>query len=231
MKVHEYGGFSTSSIRESIDSGAKEGWDDPRLPTIKALQRRGFCSESLREFWIDLGLSQKDISIPLQTLESFNARIIDSKTERRVFVGDPREIKLQGDFPTSNLSLPRHPENPTVGNRCWMVGGPVVIQDGDIGDGVFRLKDFADVKIVDELANIESFEKSDERRKIHWLPLENSRKARLVIPEGDEIDELDGLLEDVDLVIGDVYQLERVGFARLDRFEEDLTAILIWLHG
>ena len=87
------------------------------------------------------------------------------------------------------------------------------------------------MKIVDELANIESFEKSDERRKIHWLPLENSRKARLVIPDGDEIDELDGLLEDVDLVIGDVYQLERVGFARLDRFEEDLTAILIWLHG
>ncbi len=230
VKVHEYGGFSTSSIREAIDSGSKEGWDDPRLPTIKALQRRGFCSDSLREFWIDLGLSQKDISIPLQTLESFNARIIDPKTERRVFVGDPSEILLEGELPTSDLRLPRHPENPKAGNRNWEVGGPVAIQSSDVGDGVVRLKDFADVKIVDEYANIESFEKSDERRIIHWLPLKNSRKARLVIPNGDEINELNGLLEDIDLVIGDVYQLERVGFARLDRFEEDFTAVLIWLH-
>ena len=110
------------------------------------------------------------------------------------------------------------------------MGVPVAIQSSDVGDGVVRLKDFADVKIVDEYANIESFEKSDERRIIHWLPLKNSRKARLVIPNGDEINELNGLLEDIDLVIGDVYQLERVGFARLDRFEEDFTAVLIWLH-
>ena len=78
---------------------------------------------------------------------------------------------------------------------------------------------------------IDSIEKSDGRKIIHWLPLDCARNARLITPHGKEIIEIEGLLEDVDLVIGNVYQLERVGFARLESFEEDSTAILIWLHG
>ena len=55
VKVHEFGGFSTSGMREDINQGKFDGWDDSRLPTISALRRRGFQSQAIREFWLDLG--------------------------------------------------------------------------------------------------------------------------------------------------------------------------------
>ncbi len=231
VKVHEFGGFSTTSMRDSISSGIHEGWGDLRLPTIKALQRRGFSPNSLKEFWIDLGLTQKDISVPMKTLESFNARIIDSGTERRSFVGEPIEISLVGELPEYEINLPRHPEDSGVGDRCWKLGDRIAIQSSDFESGKLRLKDFADITLSDSRGVIDSIEKSDGRKIIHWLPLDCARNARLITPHGKEIIEIEGLLEDVDLVIGNVYQLERVGFARLESFEEDSTAILIWLHG
>ena len=89
VKIHEFGGFSTSKMRNSIESGDYEGWGDLRLPTLKSLHRRGFSAQALRDFWIDLGLSQKDISISMQTIEAFNSSIIDSSVERRSFVASP----------------------------------------------------------------------------------------------------------------------------------------------
>ncbi|HJL65061.1 MAG TPA: glutamate--tRNA ligase, partial [Candidatus Thalassarchaeaceae archaeon] len=63
VKVHEFGGFSTSGMRNEIENGNYSDWDDARLPTLRALRRRGFDASALRAFWIDLGLTQKDISI------------------------------------------------------------------------------------------------------------------------------------------------------------------------
>ena len=76
VKVHEFGGFSTSSMRASIEAGEREGWRDLRLPTIQSLKRRGFDSQTLREFWIELGVTQKDISVSMQTRSTSSRRCI-----------------------------------------------------------------------------------------------------------------------------------------------------------
>ena len=68
VKVHEWGGFSTSQMRSDIEGGRYTGWDDPRLPTLQALRMRGTQAEALRSFWLELGITQKDISVPLATL-------------------------------------------------------------------------------------------------------------------------------------------------------------------
>ncbi|MEO2208925.1 MAG: glutamate--tRNA ligase, partial [Candidatus Poseidoniia archaeon] len=94
VKIHEFGGFSTSGMRAAIENGEYSGWDDARLPTLAALRRRGFDAAALRAFWIDLGLTQKDISISMQTIESFNSSEIDARCERRSFVRDPRLLSL-----------------------------------------------------------------------------------------------------------------------------------------
>ncbi len=94
VKLLGFGGFSTSSIRKSIEDGDFSGWDDPRLPTVSALRRRGFSPQALREFWIELGLTQKDISIPMESIESKNSKIIDRYSERRSFIDSPRELQL-----------------------------------------------------------------------------------------------------------------------------------------
>ena len=105
VKVHEFGGFSTSGMKVDIADGKFEGWDDSRLPTISALRRRGFEPQAIRDFWLDLGLTQKDISISMQTIESFNSSVIDSVCERRTFVRNPRNMSLNMDEIEHPLSL------------------------------------------------------------------------------------------------------------------------------
>jgi len=231
VKIHEFGGFSTSVIRKEIEQGDFEGWDDPRLPTIRSFRRRGFDSKAIKEFWIDLGLTQKDIAISLQTVEAFNSSIIDSKAERRSFVVKPKIFDLEGLTEKKIVLSPKHPEGSIEGSRKFTIVKRVVVQSSDVKKKIFRLKEFADVEISGQRLKIQSEDRSDDRPIIHWIPEEHSTSARLLIPDGKKLDTVNGLIESSELEIGKTYQLERVGFARLDAIDDDGVAVLIWLHG
>ena len=234
VKVHEFGGFSTSGMRASIEAGEHSGWGDTRLPTLRALRRRGFRAQSLRDFWIDLGLTQKDISISMQTIEAFNAKRIDSSTERRSFVREPVILSLDSnsttDNPGSRVSVQKHPGGTVEGFREWNLGDSVAVQAADATVGSIRLKEYADITVSGESAAVESYGRSDDRPVVHWLPLEMGREAKLHRPEDGSIISESGLLEDFELEVGKVYQLERVGFAKLEELPENGPASLLWLH-
>ena len=229
VKVHEFGGFSTSGISSSIRKGDYAGWDDPRLPTLRALRRRGFEPQSIISLWSEIGLTQKDISISMQTLEAFNSKNIDSNCERRFFVSNPVRIEIQGENIPSEAKIARHPDGLIPGMREWGVKKSILIQKEDLKRVKLRLKDFADVEINGHNAQIECEERSDDRPIIHWLPEEKSREAKMFVPEGEEVRELAGVIEDFDLKLGEVYQFERVGFARLVDISNEV-AELVWLH-
>lgn len=231
VKVHEFGGFSTSGMRADIADGKFEGWGDSRLPTIAALSRRGFKSQAIRDFWMDLGLTQKDISISMQTIESFNSSVIDSDCERRSFVRNPRNLSLNAnDFPLpETLQIPRHPDGEIEGSRQWLLSDKLVIEEEDSAAQI-RLKDFADVSINKKDAIVESLERRGKRAIVHWLPVNQGRIARLTTPSGDGFRIDDGLIENVDLVEGAIVQLERVGFARIESIPENGPVELLFLH-
>ena len=232
VKVHEFGGFSTSGMREDINQGKFNGWDDSRLPTISALRRRGFQSQAIREFWLDLGLTQKDISISMQNIESINSTIIDSNSERRSFIRNPQNLRLDPNgFEVPNkLQLLRHPDEKIDGFREWKITDDFLIEKDDYADEI-RLKDFADVAIDDNLATINSFERTDKRAIIHWLPINHSREACLITPSNDGFKTEEGFIENIDLVEGMILQLERVGFARIEKIPEYGSIELLYLHG
>ena len=96
VKVHEWGGFSTSQMRKEIESGRYTGWSDPRLPTIAGLSGRGIQADALRNFWLELGITQKDIAVPLASLYSHNIKTIDDDAPRIAFVRNPVAISLVG---------------------------------------------------------------------------------------------------------------------------------------
>ena len=77
VKVHEWGGFSTSQMRKDIESGKFDGWDDPRLPTITALSYRGITAEALHQLLDRTRFNTKDIAVPLATLYSHNIKVVD----------------------------------------------------------------------------------------------------------------------------------------------------------
>ena len=230
VKVHEFGGFSTSSMRASIESGERTGWEDLRLPTIQSLRRRGFDARALRNFWVDLGVTQKDISVSMQTIESLNSSALDATVERRSFVASPVGLDLDG-HDGAVVEPPRHPDGEISGTRSWVMAKSIYIQEADCGSGSLRLKEFADISISGSNITIDSLERSDNRPIVQWLPESMVREAVLFVPNGDEIDVIEGLLEDFELKVGNVYQLERIGFAMLEKMSDDCPAELVWLHG
>ncbi len=229
VKVHEFGGFSTSGILSSIEKGEYGDWGDARLPTLKALRKRGFEAQSLRDLWGEVGLTQKDISISMKTLESINSAIIDSKSERRSFVADPVDVNILSEFGSENILVPKHPEASVSGNRIWDFDSSVLIQSSDFRNGKLRFKDFADMDISGSEAEIESEERTDNRPIIHWLPKKMALEAVLEVPDEGSIREVTGVIEDFELEVGAIYQLERVGFARLEALGEGQVRLL-WLH-
>ena len=99
VQIHEFGKLSTSGLKKAISEGTYTGWDVPRLPTIRALRRRGIRSEALRKFMIELGLGETDISLSLDTLYAENRKIVDPAANRYFFVWNPVELEVEGAEP------------------------------------------------------------------------------------------------------------------------------------
>ena len=233
VKIHEFGSFSTSGMRKDIENGIFTGWDDPRLPTLRALRRRGFDSDAMRDFWIDLGLTQKDISVSLQTIEAFNSSRIDEKCERRAFVRNPELLQFDNSSELiASLSLKRHPMGLIEGQRLWdLTDKRIYLEKNDIDEREIRLKDFADIEITDNMVQFQSYERSDKRNIVHWLPISMAKKSVLTIPKGNEIITQNGMIEDFELKKGNIVQLERVGYAIIESENDSSIIKLLWLHG
>ena len=222
VKVHEWGGFSTSQMRKDIESGKFTGWSDPRLPTIAGLSGTGIQAEALRNFWIELGVTQKDISVPLSSLYSHNTKIIDDDAPRISFIRNPVLLKLSGGEQRS-IEIPTHPNFPTMGSRkISLISQQVLIESTDYGENQLRLKEFADFDISENSATFVSQERSDTRKIIHWASVDTSSKATLKMVANGEVIEIGGVLEHHSLSKGDIVQIERIGYGVIG---EDNTII------
>ena len=210
VKVHEWGGFSTSKMRASIENGEYTGWDDPRLPTLQGLKLRGIQAESLRNFWIELGVTQKDISVPLATLFSHNTKKIDDEAPRLSFVRNPIEVDLQGDI-SKDIEIPVHPNHESMGMRIIsMESRKILIEKEDSEHSTYRLKEFAD---INEGGQVGSISRSDKRPIIHWVSKDSSVEATLTLPLQERIEHIQGRVENHQYAVGTIVQLERIGYA------------------
>ena len=222
VKVHEWGGFSTSQMRRDIEAGLFTGWNDPRLPTLSALKRRGITAEALRAFWIELGVTQKDISVPLSSLFSHNTKQIDDDAPRLSFIRSPQAFSLHGDHPNA-INVDVHPNHPKMGQRHFdLKKNEVWIEAEDVEKGDLRLKGFADVALEGCTASVESITRQDTRPIVHWVTDAQSQEGTLIMAEDGELVELVGQMERHDYPEGTMVQLERIGYGRV----LDATTIL-----
>ena len=212
VKVHEWGGFSTSQMRKDIESGLFEGWSDPRLPTIASLSGSGIQATALRNFWIELGVTQKDIAVPLATLYSHNIKIIDDDAPRIAFIREPIALTLEGVNETI-VELPTHPNTTGLGTRKIQLHDAVVyIEKADLQHKTLRLKEFGDFDIEGNTARFVAKERTDKRKIVHWTSKNSSVDASLVQVIDGEICQLDGKLESHQLAVNTPVQIERIGY-------------------
>jgi glutamyl-tRNA synthetase len=225
IKIHQFGSFSTSKLRKAIEEGEYSGWDDPRVPTVRAIRCRGIKAEALRKFMIDLGVGETDISISMDTIYAENRKIIDSEANRRFFVWNPVELEIEGDVP----GLARAPLHPTIyrGFREIPAGNKLFICKSDlvslqVGDNI-RLKDLCNVEITSlEPAKARFLGKDVGKRTkiIHWAPA-NGLPVKVMKPDGvDEGIGEAGIAEELDKVV----QFERYGFVRINCLGEPIVA-------
>ncbi|NIA54767.1 glutamine--tRNA ligase/YqeY domain fusion protein [Massilia sp. TW-1] len=124
---------SKRKLRQLVDTGVVNGWDDPRMPTIVGLRRRGYTPESIQLFCERIGVSKADGWIDMSTLEGSLRDDLDPKAPRAVAVLRPLKL-IVDNFPegeTVDCSAPVHPHHPEWGTRSFPFSRELWIEQED----------------------------------------------------------------------------------------------------
>ena len=140
---------SKRKLAQLVNEGKVNGWDDPRMPTIVGLRRRGYTPESLQLFAERIGVTKSDSWIDYSTLEGCLRETLDGSAARAMAVLDPVKLvltnwdELMGAGTLDACTAPVHPHLPELGNRQFVIGREVWIERSDYEEtppaGFFRL--------------------------------------------------------------------------------------------
>jgi len=113
-----------------VDEGMVDGWDDPRLPTVRGVIRRGLTVEALKQFIIAQGSSRSVVFMEWDKIWAFNKKVLDPVVARHTTVDKTYNVPVVVAGATSNSQMAaKHPKNPDVGEKkVWT--GPDLIIDG-----------------------------------------------------------------------------------------------------
>ncbi len=115
----DYTVMSKRRLRELVEEGHVDGWDDPRMPTLAGIRRRGFTPESIVAFWNEMGISKTESIISMTVLENAVRNDLNVRAPRTMAVLDPLKVVLT-NFPegeTEWLEAPVHPQDESMGTR------------------------------------------------------------------------------------------------------------------
>ncbi|SMY32962.1 Glutamine--tRNA ligase [Photobacterium malacitanum] len=114
----EYTVMSKRKLNQLVTEKLVDGWDDPRMPTISGLRRRGFTPGSMREFCKRIGVTKQDNTIEISSLESCIRDDLNENAPRAMAVLDPVKVVIENfDGETEVLTVANHPNKPEMGTR------------------------------------------------------------------------------------------------------------------
>ena len=260
--------LSKRKLAKLVDTGRVWGWDDPRMPTIRGVRRRGMTIAALREFIIKQGPSRNVVTMDWTTIWATNKKVIDPVAPRHTAIRTKDMVRLTLTGPDCPASAyiqdrPKHPKNKEVGTKQWAFSSQLVIEQADaasfgpgeeitlmgwgnaiIGDNTAADTDNAigtkpAITALTATLNLQGDVKKTEK-KITWLSTEGAALIPAELWEFDFLITKDKLGEDDavedfltpttatmetavcdagvgQLRAGDIIQLERRGYYRVDR--------------
>jgi len=191
--------MSKRYLRRLVEEGFVSGWDDPRMPTLCGMRRRGYTAAAIRDFLDRIGVSKADSVVDAAMLEHCVREDLNDHAARRMAVLDPVLVEIDNweDGKVEEIELENHPNHPEMGTRKVKLGKRVYIEREDFAevppnkffrlkpDGEVRLKSAYIIKCVrwekDEAGNITKIictydpasHSGEESRKVkgtlHWV--------------------------------------------------------------
>ena len=234
--------ISKRIIKPLIDEGKVSWYDDPRLPTLEALKRRGIRPEAIRKFIMSLGLTKANTLAPFDALEAFNRKIVDPESIRLFMVKNARKLVVR-NLPSSSVNISNHPIN-DLGSRKITIDENFFISGDDaenIKNGMeIRLLGIGVIKITKDQNELEGSyigeTKNSDILKIQWVPQKTAHEIKMIIPRvlfnEDQFNE--NSLEEIDVYTEPHYQElkegEEIQFVRFGYCRKDSQNQAIFSH-
>lgn len=131
--VISYFTFSKRKLKELVTQQLVSGWDDPRMPTLKGVRRRGYTPESIRELCSQVGVSKSDSIIGIEVMEECLRSDLNQRAQRRMAVLDPVKLVITGypENQVEQLTVSNHPQKPELGQRQMPFSREIYIERED----------------------------------------------------------------------------------------------------
>ncbi|MDP6850383.1 MAG: glutamine--tRNA ligase/YqeY domain fusion protein, partial [Planctomycetota bacterium] len=189
--------MSKRKLLRLVEEQVVEGWDDPRMPTLSGLRRRGFTPTSIRDFIARAGVTKTAQTMDLRLLQHCLRQDLEHSAERRMAVLNPLKVVLT-DYPegkTEEMELPNHTARPELGKRKLPFSREFYIEQSDFLEDApkkfFRLTPGKEVKlryayvikcedvIKDEDGNVVELHCTHDPDTRHGLPKDRKVKGIL----------------------------------------------------
>lgn len=125
--------MSKRKLTQLVGEGHVSGWDDPRMPTISGLRRRGYTAAAIRDFVNRVGVTKTDGTVEMGVLENSIREDLDSTSPRRMAVLDPLKVTIS-NYPEGHVETlhgPNHPKNEDMGKRELKLTREIYIDRAD----------------------------------------------------------------------------------------------------
>jgi glutamyl-tRNA synthetase len=224
--------ISKRILKPLIEEGKVSWYDDPRLPTLESLRRRGIKPEAIKKFILSLGLTKANTLAPFDALESFNRKFVDADSIRLFMVSNPKKITIK-KLPFSFVEISNHPIK-DMGKRKINIDENFYISGEDVENmkgTQIRLLGLGNIKISKNNGDLEGEfteeEPNSDIQKIQWIPQKNAHVIKILIPKQLFIDDKfnENSLEELEVYTephylqlkdGEEIQFVRFGYCRKD---------------
>ena len=145
--------MSKRHLRRLVEEGFVSGWDDPRMPTLTAMRRRGYPGSAIRAFVEQVGLAKADSTVDVQMLDACVRDALGDSAPRVMAVLNPVKVVFTNvpDDWTDTLTMENHPDHPELGDREVTISKEIWIEREDFEEvppkKFFRLKPEGEVRL------------------------------------------------------------------------------------
>ena len=122
---------SKRKLLKLVNEGIVDGWNDPRMPTISGLRRRGYTPASIREFCRRIGVTKQDNVVEYSALEACIRDDLNQNAPRAMAVIDPVKVVIENFEGEEMLTAPNHPNRPELGERQLPFSKEIYIDRAD----------------------------------------------------------------------------------------------------